>query len=58
MRGSSLTWPASSSTFTCDGLGQEHPHHRLAALVVPAEIVERIVVMALDDRARGRGNRS
>ena len=37
-------------------LGQEHPHHRLAVLVVPAEIVERVVVMTLDDRARGLGN--
>jgi len=37
-------------------LGQEHPHHRLAALIVPAEIIEGIVVMALDDRARRRGN--
>ena len=35
------------------GFGQEHAHHRLVVLVVPAEIVERIVVMALDDGARG-----
>jgi len=34
-------------------LRQEHTHHRLAALAVPAEIVERIVVTAFDDRAGG-----
>ena len=37
-------------------LRQEHAHHRLAALVVPAEIIERIVVAAFDNRACGGGN--
>jgi len=34
-------------------LRQEHPHHRLAALAVPAEIIERIVVAPFDNRACG-----
>jgi hypothetical protein len=32
------------------GLRQEHAHHRLAALAVPAEVIKRIVMAAFDNR--------
>ena len=39
--------------FDPGSLRQEHPHYRFAALMVPAEIIEWIVVTAFDDRAGG-----
>ena len=36
---------------------QEHAHDALVTFMVPAEIIERVVMTPLDDRARGRRNR-